>query len=202
MEERYLDRCLSIIERQTQVIELLLQSSGNTSKAKIEHQELENEMKDLFINECEKRDFSKDKVSEVLEKGKKVGVEPSFTISGGSGKYFTNKDLEEVSNQKKNFKRLSRADELDIIHNFEYIVGKGYYESRELVEGEGYSLHPIYVNDEDKQEALLYSGSVLGVKVRDPCYSPSMKILSPQAVITEIVDVGGQDPHNRGEISL
>ena len=208
--EESLDRCLTIIEKQTDIIHRLVNhieggnlsenSEQNVSQEPVNSQEPTNEMEDLFIKECEKRDRTKE---DILNLGKKTGKEPIIGISKPTyGKYFTNADLDDISDKKKNFKKLSRADELDIIHSFEHIVGKKYYDARSIVEEEGYSLHPIYINDEPKNVAQLYSGTVLGVKIEDNNYNNAMNIISPQATITEIIDVGGQDEHDRGKISL
>ncbi len=143
-------------------------------------------------------------VEEIRDIGRKKGEEPIlFPVNQGGG-YATNSDLEEVSEETKKFREnlLSRADELEIMHTFKGLVGMGFFPALGVVEEQGYSLHPVYINNGPKNGAGAYSGTLLGVKITDPEYDPVENQLSKRAVIDEIVDVGGQDLHNRGVIHL
>ena len=157
----------------------------------------ENEAEQLF-------DETVRTVEEIRDIGRQTGSEPvRFPVAKGGG-YVTNSEIEEVSKKSKNFDRLSRGDELDIMHTFKGIIGMGFFRAQGAVEEQGYSLHPIYINDGPKNPTSTYSATTLGVKVKDSLYDfcDTDKGLSCEAVITEIVDVGGQDPHGRGIITL
>nr|QBK86079.1 MAG: hypothetical protein LCMAC101_06740 [Marseillevirus LCMAC101] len=96
---------------------------------------------------------------------------------------------------------LSRGDELDIINTFGFLKGQEYYTAVQMAQEQGYSLHPVYVNDLPKTPASEYSKSVLGVKIKDPKFGPpphSLGLFSEEAVIVTVTDVGGQDVRDRG----
>ena len=157
--------------------------------------DLQGECNQMFDDSCRTTE-------QIRDIGRNKGDEPVlFHISKGGG-YATNRDLEEVSEKSKKFRRISRADELEIMHTFEDIVGMSFYRALGVVEEQGYALHPVYINGGPKNPAGAYSGTLLGVKVNDSEYDPTENKLSKRATIVEIVDVGGQDPHNRGVVHL
>ena len=96
---------------------------------------------------------------------------------------------------------LSRGDELDIINSFSSIKGMGWGEALNLAQEQGYHLHATYIN-ELPNLASEYSKTVLGVKVKDINFDCGLgsdaKGLSEEAVVTAVIDVGGQDMHKRG----
>ena len=95
---------------------------------------------------------------------------------------------------------LSRGDELDIINSFGELKGENYFGAAYLASVRGYAIHPVYVNNNPKNPAPVYSRYVLGVKVKDSNYTGSypMGDFSTGSVIVAVTDVGGQDIYNRG----
>ena len=183
-------QCLRIIESQAELIKFLTQG-GRQGAETTRLAETSDEMQELFDEELAAR--SKEKT---LEAGKKVGSEPvRFPVKPGGG-YVTNQEVEDSSSKK--FKKLSRADELDIIRFFKSIIGMCYWNALGIVEEQGYTLHPVYINDFPKNPAQVYSGTTLGVYVKDSEYDGELGELSLGATIIDIVDVGGKDEYNRG----
>jgi hypothetical protein len=158
-----------------------------------------NELRDMF-QDCRK------------DKPKK---EPSLLTKPGGGyanmgdlnstkKEAVLEDMERSKPKSKpkglNKNVLSRGDELDVINSFSNIKGMGWEEAKNLVQEQGYSLHPSYIN-EVPEYALEYSKTVLGVRVKDLDFDPrkgrDAKGFSDEATILAVVDVGGQDTHKR-----
>ncbi len=146
-----------------------------------------NELSEMFKNEEERRNRT---VQEVLDIGRNVGKEPIQFYTKKGGGYATMLDIEETKEKSKEFqvKRLSRADELEIIQTFRNIEGMNYWNAKEIVEKEGYSLHPVYINGR-KNKCPTYNASILGVKVKNP--DGTGKLPSKCAEIIEIINVGG-----------
>lgn len=143
-------------------------------------------------------------IQQTLDIGRNIGTEPVKYYAKRGGGYATLSELNETREEAEKFKekRLSRADELDIMHTFSGIRGMRYTDAFDAVRYQGgYTLHPIYINSGPKNPAHTYSGTTIGVSVSDPNYNPLLPCpegLSRQAIVTSIVDVGGQDVHNRG----
>ena len=174
--ESVISQCLRIIESQADLIKILTQKGGQ--EVKTTHLiETSDELQELFEEElCSKKD--------PLEKGRKVGTESiRFPVKPGGG-YITNQEIEKMS-----FKKLSREDELDIIRVFKSIIGMCYWDALKIVKEQGYTLHPVYINNEPKNPAQVYSGTTLGVRVKDSEYNGEVSL---RAIITDIVDVGGK----------
>ena len=98
--------------------------------------------------------------------------------------------------------RLTRVEEIDIIHEFRFIVGQGYYDALAQVRDRGYMLHPLYVSMGKKMPSSAYSPKILGVRIKDPNFDEATSQPSLTAVISEIVDVGGVDISDRGVIRI
>ena len=112
--------------------------------------------------------------------------------------------LSEIGAKNEAYKTnmLSRADELEIIHLFRGIVGMSLTQAQSEAGKQGYTVHPIYVGAGEKMPALKYSGTTLGVRVRDEKFDPVTKKISTLATVTEIIDVGGVDAKDRGMVRL
>lgn len=184
-QEAMIAQCLRIIESQAELIKFLTHQEE-------EKTETPNEMQKLFDEEVTRRNRTPE---EIRDAGRKVGTEPIRFPTRPGGGYVTTREVENLSQQAKEFKKLSRADELDIIRSFEHIKGQNYWNALGVVEEQGYTLHPVYINGE-KFPADLYSGTTLGVAVKDSNFEGEK--VSGAALITDIVDVGGKDQYNRG----
>jgi len=164
------------------------------------------EITELFESTSERGTKRPRTTQEILDVGRKKGAEPvRFPVAKGGG-YVTNSEINKVSKKSQEYheNKLSRADELEIIQTFSGIKGMGYYPALGIVEEQGYSLYPVYVNNGPKTPSNRYSATVLGVKIRDPEFDPDGAENAPsrKATIVDIVDVGGQDLHNRGNIQV
>lgn len=99
---------------------------------------------------------------------------------------------------------LSRSDEREIIHRFRGIVGMTLKQARSELAPHGYDIHTLYVGMGDKRPRQNYSPNVLGVRVS--ANQDTMNIFTGEpnenAVISEIIDVGGVDIRNYGKIRL
>jgi len=186
-QEAMISQCLRIIESQAELIKFLTQQEEERSNS-----EAPSEMQEMFDEEVTRRNRTPEEIRDI---GKKIGTEPVRFPSRPGGGYVTTQEVENLSQQVKGFKKLSRADELDIIRSFEHIKGQNYWNALGFVEEQGYALHPVYINGE-KFPADLYSGTTLGVAVKDPNFEGEK--ISEVALITDIVDVGGKDQYNRG----
>ena len=94
---------------------------------------------------------------------------------------------------------LSRREELDILDRYRSNEGSKFNRVDHLL-GKEYKLHAIYINDMPKSTLLGYSNKVIGVRVKDPNYDALSGEFSSEAVITDLIDVGGQDRYNRGQV--
>lgn len=96
---------------------------------------------------------------------------------------------------------LSRGDELDIINSFSSMKGLGWKEAVILAQEQGYHLHATYINGRSNY-ASEYSKTVVGVKVKDLTFDYLLgsdhRGFGSEAVITAIIDIGGQDMYKRG----
>lgn len=163
--------------------------------------ETEGELAQLFEEEHQRQQKTTD---EVLDMGRDVGSEPVVYPTQRGGGYASNRDLEQTKTKSDNFKKkkLSRADELEIMHTFKRVRGMNYHSAKQIVQREGYTLHPIYINNSPKYDARTYSGTVIGVNVSDSNFNPLTFELSSKAKIISIIDIGGQDNFNRGKIQI
>ena len=95
---------------------------------------------------------------------------------------------------------LSRGDELDIINSFSSMKSLGWEEAVNLAQEQGYHLHATYINELPNYISE-YSKTVLGVKVKDISFDCSLgsdhRGFGKEAVVTAVIDVGGQDTNHR-----
>lgn len=163
------------------------------------------ELLSMFDEEHRRQSRSRE---EVLNIGKSIGPEPVKYYAKRGGGYASIQEVEDAGTAAESYRknRLSRADELDILSRFSHLRNKNYFEAVELAKDDGYTLHPIYINDQPKNPASAYNGTCIGVRVMDFEYQYNgqngVNGLSPNAKITELIDVGGQDTLNRGQIKL
>lgn len=164
----------------------------------------DDELAMLFEEEHQRQTRS---VQETLDVGRRTGKEPVKYYASRGGGYATIREINQAREEADKFKekRLSRADELDIMHTFSNIRNMNYHQALGVVEEQGYTLHPIYINNGPKTKATTYCGTTIGVCVTDPDFDVlvgGVQGLSKRAVITSVVDVGGQDPNDRGRVSM
>lgn len=154
-----------------------------------------DELDSLFIQEMNRKQRS---AEEIRDMAKSVGEEPvrRYTMRG----YATNSQLEETNNKHSQWrsKVLSRADELEVVSTFKHIEGMNYNTAANIVGDQGHILHPLFVDYSGPFRRELYDGKVLGVRISDPDFNHQEKKPSPSAVVTEVLDVGGQNINNRG----
>lgn len=161
-------------------------------------------MSDEFQNIFDEEVANSSKTTEeILDAGRKAEpVGPASFPTSTTGGYVTLDQLEKQNKRHTEVRKngiLSRGDELAIIHKFRGIVGQPYYSAVESVKENGFSLHPIYVGVGEKMPSKVQSGTVLGVRIRDPDFEGAP---SQNAVVTEIIDVGGVDAMDRGRIRV
>ena len=141
---------------------------------------------------------------ETLALGKNLGAQPTAYPTSKGGGYLTMSQLSEIGAKNEVYKNnmLSRADELEIIHLFRGIVGMSLTQAQSEAGRQGYTVHPLYVGTGEKMPAMKYSGTTLGVRVKDEKFDPATKKISPFATVTEIIDVGGVDAKDHGKVRL
>jgi len=169
----------------------------NTKKLNNEY--FDDEIHAMFDEELRR---SSRTVEETLEIGKNVGEEPIAFFSGPGGGYATIGQVKKMNEDSRKFheeNRLKRADELDIMHTFNNIRGMNFHQALGIVEEQGYTLYPIYVNNGIKIPRSVYAGNVLGVSIEDNEFNFCDHFPSKKARIISIIDVGGQDDRDRGK---
>ncbi len=143
---------------------------------------------------------------ETLALGKNLGTQPTAYPTSKGGGYLTMSQLSEIGAKNEAYKNsmssLSRADELEIIHLFRGILGMSLTQAQSEAGKQGYTVHPLYVGTGEKMPALKYSGTTLGVRVKDEKFDSATKKISPFAIVTEIIDVGGVDAKDHGKVRL
>ena len=176
--------------------------SGGVEAWQDDSDDTEDELSRIFEEEHQLQSKT---TQEKLDVGRKVGEEPvAFYTNTGGSMYATIDQVRkssETSEKFRNENKLKRSDELEIMHTFNNIRGMNYCRASIMVKEQGYSLHPIYINRGKKNPRRIYSGTVLGVSIEDEEYDFYGEKVSLNAVVTCIVDVGGQDPENRGSPS-
>ena len=158
---------------------------------------MDSEMADIFEEEDRLKSKTRD---EILDIGRKAPTRPVSYLTSTTGGYATMGQLEDIGKKYAEYKdsMITRSEELEIIHAFRGIVGQRYYDAQALVKAQGYILHPLYVGNGPKRPAQFYSPSTLGVRIRD---DEDNGVPGIDAVITEIVDIGGVDAKNKGASS-
>lgn len=143
---------------------------------------------------------------EVLDKGRKVKAQPRSLHTSVGGGYVTMSTLEDTSKEHDQWKTsgvLSRGDELEIIHIFRGIVGMTFRDASAKAAEQNYKIHALYVSAGPKMPLLTgYSGTTIGVRIKDPDFDYDNHAPSQTAIVSEIIDVGGVDLKNRGAVSL
>ena len=121
-----------------------------------------------------------------------------FTSSFGT-RYASQESLRQRNQEYRDKIILSRRYELDIINQYRVYEGSSYHLVRDKLKfnESGYIIHPVYINDDAKTVYPEYSNKVIGVRVYDPMYEDTGEF-SRLAIVTDIIDVGGQDKYNRG----
>ena len=186
--------------------------SGDSSPQKLEEEE-DTVVPNTSQSE-KKRSLEDDEIAKMFEEEHNIrnrahrrGVndekEPLSQLTIPSGNYVTFKEVEKDSEKEtnNNIPRLKRSDELEIMHTFNYIRGRNYREALGIAFESGYDLHPVYINKTTKNPRKTYSEKVIGVSIQDNFYDFYGHNPSKNAVITSVVDVGGQDIENRGNPS-
>lgn len=107
---------------------------------------------------------------------------------------------------------LTRQKEIEILDGFRDLEGKNLIEVMRVLKINGYTVHPIYVNSLPKQPREEYSNKVVGVKIKGNAIDTSKLIydnivftrdedmaeFAKRTIVTDLIDVGGQDRYNRG----
>lgn len=162
----------------------------------------EDETEDIFYEADTAARVEAKTLDEILDVGRNMPTRPVSYLTSTTGGYATMGQLEDIGKKHSEYKNatLKRSDELEIMHAFRGIVGQKYYEAQEMVKGQGYTLHPLYFGKGRKCPAQLYSATTLGVRVEDKGVEEEWPtgVPSIDAVVTEIIDVGGIDAKNRG----
>ena len=101
--------------------------------------------------------------------------------------------------KSKRPKPVSRKKELVVIDNHRHIIN-GFYNHAVINNTTEYSYHPVYING--KRNLLdKYCENVIGVSIIDYAKSSSPNSITDDAIITDIIGIGGVDIFNRGEIN-
>jgi len=111
--------------------------------------------------------------------------------------------FDELENAVKRCKT-NDSEEQNIITSFRDLIGKNYYDARNIAIERDFSLYPIYVGMKKMKEPE-YFADQLGVRIKDEelsYYSDGTPRPSMNAIITEIIDVGGNDRNGKGSINL
>jgi hypothetical protein len=97
---------------------------------------------------------------------------------------------------------LSRPEELVIIGSFRSIIGMSYADAQAKVAEQNFTLHPLYVSMGSKMPLSKYSNTTIGVRISDSNFDTTNMKPSPDARVTELIDVGGIDARDIGIIKL
>ena len=93
---------------------------------------------------------------------------------------------------------ISIHDELVIIDNHRDVISKCYKQAVKE-NNTDYIYYPLYINNK-RYPLVTFSKNVIGLEIIDPKFIEDSMMLSDDAIITDIIDVGGMDLHNRNEI--
>lgn len=94
---------------------------------------------------------------------------------------------------------LPAAEERKILKQFNNLLYISYTDACQKAALENYSLHILYVGMGEKMPLSEYSSTTIGVRITDPNWNGSP---SSEAVVKEVIDVGGVDSRDRGIIKL
>ena len=129
---------------------------------------------------------------DILQRGLNSLKEPSKILVKAGGGYASADYMKNYRDEYQKFieNYLTIEEESAIINVFEFIVGMKYHEAIPLVKEKGYTLFPTHVSARTHYKDL-YDGSVLGVKIEDSCFDRYSKTPGENAIIREIMNVGG-----------
>ena len=91
------------------------------------------------------------------------------------------------------------AEERKILKQFNNLLFLSLEDARQKAAIENYSLHVLYVGMGPKMPLPSYSSTTIGIRISDPNWNGAP---SSDAVVKEIIDVGGVDLRDRGIIKL
>ena len=176
----------------TGVVESDSQQPTHMSDFNVEDNELEAIFAEEEINNAE----------DVLSKGPKIGSEPiSYLTTGNSeSKYATNTKLKEIGDKYRNFKKLTKKEEIEILSSFQSLTGYLLSDAMKYAAKKTYELHPIGVIMEDGEvkyiygQSCVYNAAKIAVIIRDPNYNIIENKPSKSAIVSEFVKVGDMTP--------
>lgn len=126
---------------------------------------------------------------------------PVFHTSKAGG-YATFADLDIAV---KTYKAAEVSAERLVLSEFRDLVGMNYSLACNVAGDRGYFLYPIYHGLKRTTDSATYSKDVLGVRIKDDDFQywpDGQPRPSVNAVVTEVIDVGGNDRNNRGAVNL
>lgn len=144
------------------------------------------------------KDEAKQELNDLFDEmvGKKE-VNPFFPVSKGGG-YVKDETFKELNRTFTKERDEKIGMQSSIFKKFSNIEGMKFFQALGIVEEQGYTLHPLYVNDGKKNPVEEESDRIIGVKVKDISYNSLENKLSPRAVVERLVDVGGVDKYDNG----
>ena len=142
---------------------------------------------------------------ELLGIGRGVQEEKPYFPTATGGGYVKQEEFQKVLDSGKKIRNsIPRPAELRIIHQFNGILQKPLSKAKEIVAEDQYTLRVLYVGSKavPNMATFLFSGTVLGIRIKDPEYNFGTSMASNEAIVTEIIDVGGIDSESRGRVHL
>jgi hypothetical protein len=113
---------------------------------------------------------------------------------GGGGKYHMYSHYDALIPRRTN-------EEKQLVSTLSsQICNKSYSSAVDIARDLGYQLHVLYVGLSGKMPRSERSGTVIGVRIRDPQYQKDTP--SKFATVVEVIDVGGVDVYDIGVIKL
>ena len=116
------------------------------------------------------------------------------------------KELRDMFNEEVNHRTsvpkgvISRHEERKILFNYENLVNKLYYDAVRDVNRDNYNLRPLYIGTRSLiDEHYTFDKNIIGVRISDDKFNFEGKRPSLDAIITEIIDIGGVDIYGRGK---
>jgi hypothetical protein len=116
------------------------------------------------------------------------------------------KELRDMFNDEVNHRAsapkgmISRHEERKILFNYENLVNKLYYDAVRDVNRDNYNLRPLYIGTRSLiNEYYIFDKNIIGVRISDDKFDIVSKRPSLDAIITEIIDIGGIDIYGRGK---
>lgn len=99
--------------------------------------------------------------------------------------------------------KVSRTEELNLIDAASSVlIGQPFTKQNIFnANGKHYNLYPLYINNNVKRPLKEYTNNVIGVRVNDSDYDEATETFSKNAIITEVIDIGGLDSRNRGTLT-